>query len=67
MLVRFVALALVGWAVAELALYWLACKNKGLPLDIIHLTLRALPLIVGVVGLLFAKSLAEWISNRLDD
>jgi hypothetical protein len=66
MLVRVLALSLIGWSVVELALYWVICHHKRLPVEIIPCLVRALPLLAGLAVLVRAKALAEWISNILD-
>lgn len=67
MLVRFVAAALIGWAVADVALYWVVCRHNDRPVETLDLFLRSLPLIAGVGLLVKARALAEWISSLLDD
>ena len=66
MLVRFAAAALIGWALVELALYLLVCHNKNVPVAIIPCVVKSLPFLAGVVTLCKARSLAEWITDRLD-
>jgi len=66
MLVRIIALALVGWAVAELALYWADCHFHNHPAEIITIIVKSLPLLAGVVILVKARALAEWLSDLLD-
>jgi hypothetical protein len=66
MLVRFVAAALIGWALVELALYWVICSHNHQPVQILVCVLKAIPLLLGVVMLIKAKSLAEWLSEKLD-
>ena len=67
MLVRFIGVALIGWAIAEIALYWAICHHNEKPLEIIPLVLKSLPFIVGVVVLIKARALAEWVSDFLDN
>ena len=67
MLVRFIGLALIGWAVAELALYFVVAHQKGLPVEVWACVVKALPLLTGVGVLIKSHTLAEWISNLLDD
>jgi hypothetical protein len=67
MLVRFIALGLIGWSVAELALYVVVCQHNHADLQISKCVVRALPLLAGVVALIKSRALAEWISNILDD
>jgi hypothetical protein len=66
MLVRFVAAALIGWALVELALYLLVCHNKNVPVEILPCIVKFLPFLAGVVMLFKARSLAEWLSDKLD-
>ena len=66
MLVRFIALALIGWALAELALYWVVCHHGNKPMTIIPCFLKSLPMLAGIAMLTKARSLAEWISDKLD-
>ncbi len=67
MLVRFVAVALMGWAVADLALYFVIGSHNQTPVEIGPCLIKALPLIIGVVILIRSKPLAEWVSNLLDN
>ncbi len=66
MLVRFIAAALIGWALAEVALYLAICHHKNEPVEIIPCVLKSLPFVAGVVVLIKARSLAEWLSDKLD-
>ena len=66
MLVRFIALALIGWAVAEVALYWVVCRHNNVPPEIIRLITKSLPLLAGAVILIKARAIAEWVSDKLD-
>ncbi len=60
MLVRFLAAALIGWALAELALYVALCHHKSEPVEIFPCVVRGLPFLTGVVMLFKARALAEW-------
>ena len=66
MLVRFIAIALMGWAVAEFALYWVVCHHKNLPVEIFPCVVKSLPFFAGVVMLFKSRALAEWVSDKLD-
>ena len=70
MLVRFIAVAFIGWTFVDFGLDWAGhhyspqthpeLKWTGMLAD-------SVPAVLGL-GLLFkAKALAEWISNTLDD
>lgn len=67
MLVRFVAAALIGWAVVELALYWVTSQHNNVPMKTIPCVVKSLPLLAGVIALIKSRALAEWISNILGD
>ena len=66
MLVRFIGAALIGWALAELALYLAVCSHKNVPVEVIPCAIKSLPFIAGVVVLVKGRALAEWISDKLD-
>lgn len=66
MLVRFIALALIGWSVAEFALYWVVSQHNHTALQVLPCILKALPLLMGVVMLIKACALAEWIADMMD-
>jgi len=66
MLVRIVALALIGWAVAEIALYLAVNHHHQEPVAIGKVIVKSLPLIGGTVILVKARAIADWLSDRLD-
>jgi hypothetical protein len=66
MLVRFLAAALIGWTVLELVLYWVVCQHKNVPMEMVPCVVKFLPFLVGVVMLIKARALAEWLSDKLD-
>ena len=66
MLVRFIALSLIGVAIVEVALYWVEASSHHEPVEILPCVLKAVPAIVGLVLLIKAKAIAEWISDKLD-
>ena len=67
MLVRFIAAALIGWALVDLSLYLVIARHNQTPLEIFPLILKSLPAVLGLVILIKARTLAEWISNKLDE
>lgn len=67
MLVRFVAASLIGWAMVEISLYLVTSQHNQAAIKILPCVIRALPALVGFAMLIKSKSLAEWISNILDD
>jgi len=66
MLVRFSAAALMAISVVELALYWLESDVHQTPLQISHGVILSIPFIFGVVILIKAKAVAEWVSDKFD-
>ena len=66
MLVRFVAAALIGLAVVNLGLYWVVCSHKNVPMETFPCVAKSLPFLAGIVMLIKAKALAEWLSDKLD-
>ena len=66
MLVRFIAVTLIGWAMVELALYLVVCHQKNLPVKTFPCVVKFLPFLAGVVMLVKSKALAEWLSDKLD-
>jgi hypothetical protein len=66
MFVRFLACAVMGWALAEVALYVAVCYHKHLPVEIFPCVVKAIPFVIGLVMLLKARALAEWIADKLD-
>jgi hypothetical protein len=67
MLVRFVAAALIGWTIVELALYLAISRHNQTEIKIFPCVVKSLSALVGLVMLVKSKSFAEWISNILDD
>ena len=67
MLVRFIAAFFLGWAILELSLYWVVCDHDHTPMKVFPCLMKSLPALVGIIMLIKAKALAEWISNILDD
>ena len=67
MLVRFIAVALIGLGVIQLSLFWLENSARHAPMRVFDFALPAILFGLGVAGLIKAGSLAEWISNRLDE
>ena len=66
MLVRFVAVALIGWATVELVLYVVICRHKAVPVEIFPCVIKSLPFIAGVAVLVKARAIAEWLADKLD-
>ena len=66
MLVRFIAVALIGVAVVEVALYWVVASSRHEPVEILPCILKSVPAVVGLVVLIKARAIAEWISDKMD-
>jgi hypothetical protein len=66
MLVRFVAVALIGWSFLETSLYVVLCRHQGLPIEILPCVTRSLPFLGGIVMLIKARTIAEWVAEKLD-
>jgi hypothetical protein len=66
MLVRFVAVALIGWTGVELALYVVVCHHQGLPVEVLPSLIRSLPFLAGVAMLVKARAIAGWLAEQLD-
>jgi hypothetical protein len=66
MLVRFVAATLIGWTMVDLALYWVIAQHNRTAMQIFPCILKSIPAVLGIVMLIKARALAEWISDKLD-
>ena len=67
MLVRFIAVSLIGVSVVELALYWVVSSSHRTPMETFPCVLKLIPAVLGIVVLVNARAVAEWISNKLDE
>ncbi len=67
MLVRFIAVALIGLGVIELSLSWLEHSARHAPLRFFDVALPAILFALGLFVLIKAGSLAKWISDKLDE
>ena len=66
MLVRFVAVALIGFSLAELVMTYAIDFKTGVRLAILPCALKSLPALTGVIILIRARALAQWIADLLD-
>ena len=66
MLVRFIALSLIGVAIVEVALYWVLASSHHEPVEILDCVLKSIPAVVGLLILIKAKAVARWISEKMD-
>jgi len=67
MLVRFIAVALIGLGLIELSLSWVENSTHHMPMRFYDFVLPAILFALGVVGLIKASALAAWVSNKLDE
>jgi hypothetical protein len=67
MLVRFIAAALIGWTMVDLALYWVIAQHNHTAIQTFPCILKSIPAVLGIAMLIKAKAVAEWISNKLDE
>jgi hypothetical protein len=66
MLVRFIAAALIGWTIVDFALYWAVSQHNHTPMNIFSCVLDLIPALLGIVMLVRAKAVAQWISDKLE-
>jgi len=66
MLVRFVAVTLIGWSCVELALYVAICHHQKLSVGVLPVMIRSLPCLAGLVMLVKSRPLAAWLAELLD-
>jgi hypothetical protein len=68
-LVRLIGVLFFVGTILELGLYWAKCSfpEHKTPVELIPVLLRLIPAILGVVILIKARPIAEWISNILDE
>ena len=67
MLIRFIAVSLMGVTLVNLALYWVVAQHNHTEMTLLSCALKSIPAIIGVVCMIKARALAEWISNKLDE
>ncbi|HUC86468.1 MAG TPA: hypothetical protein VL970_14835 [Candidatus Acidoferrales bacterium] len=68
-LVRLIGVLCVVITILEVGLYWAKCSipNHRVPVELIPVLLRLIPSVIGLVVLICARAIAEWISNILGD
>jgi len=66
MLVRFIAVGLIGLSLLELGLYGAECFLHHQIPRVMHGAFLFIPFMLGLIVLARAKAVAEWISNRFD-
>ena len=68
MLIRLIAVALIGWTILEISFYVLDSDSHfhNHPIPVLACVLWAFPCVAGIVGLIKAKELAHWIADKLE-
>jgi tellurite resistance protein TehA-like permease len=66
MFVRFVAACVMGMSVVELALYWAEYRFRQVPVSPFLSALWGVSFLAGMVLLIKAKAVANWISDKLE-
>jgi hypothetical protein len=67
MLVRFIGVSLLAVTLVDLALYWVVAQHNHTEMTILPCVLKSIPAVIGLVLLVKAKDVAEWISKKLDE
>ena len=67
MLVRFTALALIGWAFVDFSLYWIINNHNNTPMKMFPCIQKSIPAVLGIVVMIKSKPIAQWISDKLDE
>jgi hypothetical protein len=67
-LVRLIGVLSVVMSMLELGLDWAKCSvpDHRVPVQTVPVLLRLIPAAIGLVILIWARAIAEWISNILD-
>jgi len=67
MLVRFVAACCLAMSVIEIALVAAEFKYRGTPINIFSVVLWSLLFLVGLIILIRARAVADWLADKLDN
>ena len=67
MLVRFVAVALIGFSLAEIALAFALVMHANQAVGVLAWIGKSLPWVAGLVILVKARALAQWLADWLDN
>jgi hypothetical protein len=67
MLVRFIALSLLGVTIVNLTLYWVVSEHERIEMASLPCILKSIPAVIGVILLIKARAVAGWISDKLDE
>ena len=68
MFVRLIGVMLVVATILELGLYWAKCAfpKPPLPVELAPCLMKTIPAVFGLIILIKARAIAEWISDQLD-
>jgi hypothetical protein len=66
MLVRFIAVSLLCVTLVELVLYWVITQHNHAPVEALPCILKSIPGVLGLIVLIKARAMAEWISDKFD-
>lgn len=66
MLVRFIAIALIGVSLVEFALYYVISQHNQTPMQAVPCMLKSIPAVLGIAGLIRSRPLAEWLAELFD-
>jgi hypothetical protein len=67
MLVCSVAIGLIGTGLVEMALTLTLDHQNNLPVEILPCVLKSLPTVAGIVILIKARAIAEWVDSLFDN
>lgn len=67
MLVRFIGISLLAVTLVNLALYWVVAQHNHTEMTIFPCLLKSIPAVIGVILLVKARAVAEWISDKMDE
>ena len=67
MLVYLIAIALMGFGLIDLGLHWAESFAHHASMQTFDFVLPSICFVLGIVVLIKAGSIAEWILNRLDE
>ena len=66
MFVRFIAACCIGMSVIELSSYWAEYHFRQVPVSIFFSALWIVLFLAGIVMLVKAKEVAQWIEDKLE-
>jgi hypothetical protein len=67
MLVRFIGVSLLAVTLVDLVLYWVVAQHNQTGMTIFSCVLKSIPAVIGLVLLMKARAVAQWISDKMDE